>query len=89
MTHTTGIVSATLLIFVINLPFGYWRAGVRKFSRSWFLAVHIPVPLAVGTRLLMGIGLQFHHLPFFVAAFFSGQFLGGKMRKKKQLKDSE
>ena len=37
-------------VLLINLPFGFWRAGVRKFSPAWFVAVHAPVPLAVGLR---------------------------------------
>ena len=25
--------------FIVNLPFGYWREGVRKFSPQWFISV--------------------------------------------------
>jgi hypothetical protein len=32
-----------LLTFGVNLPFGYWRANVKKFSLHWILAIHIPV----------------------------------------------
>jgi len=67
-------------IVVINLPFGYWRAGVRKFSRSWFLAVHVSVPLAIGLRLLSGLGWRLSALPIFVGAFFAGQFIGARLR---------
>jgi len=31
------------VVFLLNLPFGYWRQNVRKFSFQWFLAVHLPV----------------------------------------------
>ena len=43
----TKLVSAAVLITAVNLPFGYWRAGVRKLSAPWFLAVHLPVLLVV------------------------------------------
>jgi hypothetical protein len=69
-----------LAIAVMNLPFGWWRAGVVKFSRAWFLAVHIPVPIAIGIRLASGLGWRLSALPVFVFAFFVGQFVGGRAR---------
>lgn len=67
-------------IVVLNLPFGWWRAGVRKFSPAWFLAVHIPVPLAIGLRIGVGAGWRLATLPLYVAAFFTGQLLGARLR---------
>jgi hypothetical protein len=72
-----AVASATL---VLNLPFGFWRAGVRKFSPSWFLAVHAPVPLIVGLRLAAGLGWRLSTFPVLVGAFFGGQLLGGRLR---------
>jgi len=69
-----------LAIVLLNLPFGFWRKGVKKFSAAWFLAVHIPVPLAVGIRSLAGHGWNPSLLPVFITAFFVGQYLGGKFR---------
>ena len=51
-----GMVAAA--VFAVNVPFGWWRAGTRKFSRSWFLAVHAPVPLVVLLRIVSGLGLD-------------------------------
>lgn len=76
--HATPVILG--LIFLVNLPFGYWRAGVRKLSRAWFVAVHTPVVLAIGMRLLAGIPFRFATLPLFVLAFFAGQLVGGKVR---------
>ena len=70
-------------VLLINLPFGFWRAGVRKFSPAWFVAVHAPVPLAVGLRFASGLGFQWHTLPLFVGAFFGGQWLGGRLRRRR------
>ncbi len=69
-----------LLVMCINLPFGFWRAGTRKFSVPWFFAVHSPVPLVVALRLAAGIGFHFTTVPVLVGAFFTGQFCGGKLR---------
>ncbi|HMV33560.1 MAG TPA: hypothetical protein PKA50_15680 [Gemmatimonadales bacterium] len=74
------IALVALAILAINLPFGYWRAGVRKFSPAWFAAVHLPVPLAVGLRYAVGLPFRLATLPVFVAAFFGGQFLGARYR---------
>lgn len=78
----TNLPWVVLGVFALNLPFGYWRAGVRKFSRSWFLAVHSPVPLVIVLRILAGIGWHLTTMPFLFAAFFGGQFVGGRLRAR-------
>jgi hypothetical protein len=80
---TSGLVAVAIL--VVNLPFGFWRAGLRKFSPAWFVAVHAPVPLAIGLRWLAGIPFRLVALPLFVAAFFGGQMLGGRLRRHYQV----
>ncbi len=67
-------------VFVLNLPFGFWRASVPTFSFAWFLVVHLPVLGVVALRLLCGLG--WYPLTFMVlgAAFFLGQMSGGLMR---------
>jgi len=70
------------LVFLLNLPFGFWRAGVRKFSMPWFAAVHVPVVLSIGLRVLMGMRLMLGAIPVFVAAFFLGQSVGGAARAR-------
>jgi len=71
---------ATGFVFLINLPFGLWRARSKRFSRPWFLAVHVPVILAIGFRILMGIRFMLGTVPLFVGAFFLGQSVGGRLR---------
>jgi len=69
------------LILILNLPFGYWRVNVRKLSRQWFLSIHLPVPVVIALRILSGIGWVLISFPLLVGAFFSGQFLGGKLHR--------
>jgi hypothetical protein len=76
--HTLLLVTAAALL--LNLPFGFWRAGVKRFSPSWFLAVHVPVPLIIGLRIASGIGWRLISFPLLIGAFCTGQFLGGKLR---------
>jgi hypothetical protein len=71
------VAAATL---ALNLPFGFWRAGVRKFSPSWFVAVHGPVPMIVAMRFAAGLGWRLSTFPVLVGAFFGGQLLGGRVR---------
>jgi hypothetical protein len=76
-----ALISAVVLL--LNLPFGYWRAGTRRFSLGWFLAVHLPVPLIIGLRLVSGIGWQTVTFPILIGAFFGGQLLGGLFKQIK------
>jgi hypothetical protein len=76
------IILALLLIIVFNIPFGYWRANVVKFSVQWFLAIHLPVPLVALLRKYTGsdgLGLT---LLIFLVAYFLGQYIGGHISKK-------
>jgi len=72
--------AAAALILALNLPFGYWRAGVPRLAPPWFVAVHAPVPLAIGVRFALELPFRWSTLPLYVAAFCAGQWLGGKLR---------
>jgi hypothetical protein len=69
-------VAAFIIIMLVTLPFGFWRAYTRRFSLRWFLAIHLPVPLVFLTRWEAHLSYAF--LPLSVAAFFVGQFVGTK-----------
>ncbi len=59
----------TLAVFFINIPSGYWRAGVKNFSLQWFWAVHIPVPIIILLRIFGEIGFSFYTYIFWSAHF--------------------
>jgi hypothetical protein len=69
------------IVFLLNIPFGYWRYGVKKFSIQWFLAIHLPVPLVILIRIYSDIGFEIITYPIIIAAFFLGQFVGGRIRR--------
>jgi hypothetical protein len=69
------------IVFVLNLPFGYWRAGTKRFSRPWILAIHLPVPAVIALRVFSGLGWQLLSFPVLIGAFFLGQLLGGLLRR--------
>ena len=83
MTDTVAYLAALAVTFVINLPCGYWRAGVRKFSPQWFVAVHAAVPMVIALRFALGLPFRWKMLPFFVAAYFGGQFAGSWLRRRR------
>jgi len=79
------LIIVSIIVFVFNIPFGYWRANVKKFSLQWILAVHIPVPFIIALRILVSIGFAWYTYIFMVGAFFTGQSLGAyllKIRKR-------
>jgi hypothetical protein len=77
--HTVWIVAVT--VTAVNLPFGFWRAGLRRFTVAWFVAVHAPVPIVVVLRIFSGLGFQISTVPILVTAYFMGQFVGGRIRR--------
>jgi hypothetical protein len=76
-----NILSVALIVFLLNLPFGYWRANEKKLSPRWFLSIHAPVPFVIAVRVLSGLGWQFITFPIMVGAFFGGQFAGGRLHR--------
>lgn len=81
------ITLVTLFVFLLNIPFGYWRANVRKFSLQWVLAIHIPVPIIIALRIFSHIGFGWYTYLFLVAAFFSGQKLGYYLSKRMKVQN--
>ncbi len=72
----------SIIVFILNIPFGYWRANVKKFSFQWILSVHIPVPFIIALRIFSHIGFIWYTYVFLVAAFFLGQRVGAIILKK-------
>ena len=78
----TKLIIITILVFLLNIPFGYWRANVKRFSTQWFLAIHIPVPFIVAMRILSGVGFGWETYLFMVAGYFLGQQFGSMLMKR-------
>ncbi len=65
--------------FLVNVPFGFWRGGTRRFSWRWFLAVHAPVPLVATMRYLAGVHWSAVTFPILIGSYFAGQLLGTRL----------
>ncbi len=69
-----------LITFLINLPFGWLREGVRKFSPLWFIYVHFPIPFIIAMRI--GLGIPWKFAPLLILIAVAGQFAGARLRKR-------
>jgi hypothetical protein len=69
-----------LIVFLLNLPFGYMRSKSAKFSRRWMMAIHLPVPFVFLLRMLSG--LNWTVIPLLVLSDIAGQIVGGKLDKR-------
>ena len=69
-----------LVVFLINLPFGYMRSKAARFSRQWIMAIHIPVPFVFLLRVFSD--LNWTVMPLLVLSDVAGQLAGGKLRKR-------
>ena len=83
-----NVILLTLFAFIINIPFGYWRANVTRFSFQFLLAIHLPVLLIILLRILSGNGFELMTFYFTIPAFFLGQLAGSKIYSLRKLKDA-
>jgi hypothetical protein len=77
-----NLLLALAVVCAANLPFGYWRAGLAKLSMPWFVAVHAPIPLVFLVRHWLSLDWRLATLPLFLGAYFLGQWLGGRLRRR-------
>ena len=74
-----NIILLSLFFIILNLPFGYWRANVQRFSIQFILAIHLPIPFIILFRILLGSGFEPMTFFFTFPAFFLGQIIGSKI----------
>ena len=77
MINWPAVGLVTAVSCAANLPLGYWRAGLRKFSPAWFVAVHLSIPFIIYLRYRLGVSALF--IPFTLGMAVVGQLLGGSM----------
>jgi len=83
MPEVISYILLSVMIILINIPFGYWRQGTRKFSFYWFLYIHAPVPAVIVLRHLFNIDLSFETAPLLFGAYFLGQYIGKRIKIKR------
>lgn len=83
-----NLIILLIITFLLNLPFGYWRGGEKKFSWQWFVAIHLPVVLLYFLRSFLDIHYNWITLPILLTVFFLGQWSGQKLRDRSKKKAS-
>jgi hypothetical protein len=71
------IAAVLVIVALVTLPFGFYRAYTRKLSVRWFLAIHVPVPFVFLTRYEAGLSYWF--IPFTFATCITVQILGSRL----------
>jgi len=74
MTRGELIVLLIVGATAANLPFGAWRATVKRFSLQWFLSIHLPIPLILLLRT--SLGLSAGYIAVSLTCAVAGQLLG-------------
>jgi len=81
MSGAAIMIISAVVIFLLNIPFGYWRSNVKRYGFQWYLAIHFPVPFIVLMRFAFDIGWHWSTFVIFILSFFLGQFTGGLIHK--------
>jgi hypothetical protein len=80
MNVTFFLVGLILIAVIINIPLGYLRQAVQKFSFAWYFYVHISIPLIIYLRIKSGYSWKL--IPLTIASAVLGQIIGGRLRKR-------
>jgi uncharacterized membrane protein len=75
------LIGLILTATAINIPLGFVRQGVEKFSFAWYFYIHISIPLIIYLRVKSGYSWKF--IPLTIAGAVIGQIIGGRARKKR------
>lgn len=84
MPTLNSIITVLLLViaaFILNLPFGYFRAPTKKFSFKWFLYIHLPIPFIYLLRTYAD--MSYRVIPLLVIGAIAGQVFGARFYTKR------
>ncbi len=73
------------LIFLINLPFGFFRIRFRRFSRPWGRCIYLPILINILTRRFI-LHWDWTAIPYLFMGTILGHILGGYWGKHQQRK---
>ncbi len=78
MPFADRVIILIAVAFLSNLPLGYLRRRVRKFSFLWFLYIHASIPFLILLRI--GLGISLWYIPFSIAFAVAGQIIGARIK---------
>ena len=65
-----------------NIPLGYLREGVPRFSVRWFVYIHLSIPFIIGLRIVNGVSWRV--IPLTLSLAVAGQILGSRARRRRR-----
>ena len=71
------IAAVLVIVFLVTVQFGFYRAYTRKLTLRWFLAIHVPVVFVYLTRSEAGFSYWF--IPFTFATCIAAQIVGSRI----------
>lgn len=80
MQDAFTLAGLVLLAFIVSIPCGYLRESFRKFSLTWILMAHLPIPMVYHLRHLAGFDWQV--IPLTLISAIGGQMLGGWYKRR-------
>ena len=77
-----NIALASLLFLALfgNIPLGYLRMGVPKYTLHWFIYIHLSVPFIIWLRVANNI--HWHAVPFSIFLAVIGQMIGTRIYRR-------
>lgn len=78
--HYLSLAGLAVFTIILNLPFGFFRSKVEKYSFRWFLYIHLPIPLIYVLRRILLFKPVI--IPLLIAAAVAGQIFGGRLNRK-------
>jgi len=75
------LIGLILAALVINIPLGFVRQGVEKFSFAWYFYIHISIPFIIYLRIKSGYSWKI--IPLTIAGAILGQIIGGRVRRRR------
>jgi len=73
-----GLIALTI---IVNIPLGFLRQAVEKFSFAWYFYIHISIPLIIYLRIKSGYSWKF--IPLTLGGAILGQIVGGRLRRRR------
>lgn len=78
------VILISFFALFVNLPFGYLRNQVQKYSVKWFIYLHLPIPTIVFFRIYYKV--NFKYIPLFILTSILGQIIGAGLNKNLMFK---
>lgn len=75
------LIGLIALAIIVNIPLGYLRQAVPKFSFGWYFYIHISIPLIIYLRIKSGYSWKL--IPLTIGGAIIGQIVGARIRRQR------